>query len=76
MNKHTPTPWALTGKGNLVNVILPNYPNSGGFLGVNLGDMKNYNAEFIVRACNNHDAKTCAKEQRRGAILIVMGLQF
>ena len=54
-NKHTPAPWAITPKGNLVKQSLPEYPTSGTYLGVNINDMTDIDANHIVKCVNSHD---------------------
>ena len=69
MSKHTPTPWSYSGTSGDTHIMGP--PRAGGrrtiaevcpHNAVSLEE-QDANKEFIVRACNSHDALVAAAKE-------------
>lgn len=63
--KHTPTPYGISKYGSIVHYTDTNYPQGVAFATMTRSGTRGQgrvDAEFIVRACNNHDALLAALE--------------
>lgn len=64
MTEHTPTPWALMGRGDIIGICkgFPQRPVAK-VLGQETSDERAANIDLILKAVNNHDAFVKALEE-------------